>query len=55
VQTPLDFGDELLGTSTEDECASLCFRTAFEKVESFAADLPLLELLAGTKVFILDI
>jgi hypothetical protein len=55
VQTALDFGNELFGTTTEDKGAGLCARAALEEVESLSTDLALFESLAGTEVGLLDI
>lgn len=55
METPLNFRDELLRASTEDEGARLGRRAAFEEVESLAADLTLFELFARAEVLRLDV
>lgn len=55
VQTALDFGNELFGTTAKDKSACLCARATLKEVESLSTDLTLLESLAGTKVGLLDI
>ena len=48
MQTTLDLSDELLGTSTEDECACLGLGAALEEVETLSTNLSLLEFVAGS-------
>jgi hypothetical protein len=55
VQTALDFGNELLSTTTEDKSAGLCAGAALEEVESLSTDLTLVEGLAGTEVRLVDV
>ena len=55
VQTALDLSNELLGTSTEDECACLGLGAALEEVETLSTNLSLLELVAGSEVLLADI
>lgn len=55
VQTALDFGNELLGATTQDKGTGLCAGAAFEKVEPFSTNLAFLEGLAGTKVGVVNV
>lgn len=55
VETALGFRDELLGPAAEDERTRLGGGTAFEEIESFAADLTFFEFLAGAEVLGLDV
>lgn len=50
VQGALDLGDELVGTTTEDESAGLCCRAALEEVETLATDLAFFEDITGSEV-----
>ena len=43
VQTPLDFRNELLGSSSQYQRTCLSCRAIFEEIEPLAADLPLFE------------
>lgn len=55
VETAFGFGDELLGAAAEDEGTCFGGGTAFEEIESFAADLTFFEFLAGAEVLGLDV
>jgi hypothetical protein len=55
MQTALDFGNELFGTTTEDKGAGLCTGAALEEVESLSTDLALFESLAGTEMGLVDV
>ena len=48
VKTSLDFCDELLGPSSQDQGTGLCCRTSFEEIESFAPYLSLIKPFAST-------
>jgi hypothetical protein len=55
MQTPFHFFDKLFGATAEEHRAGFSFGTLFKDVVSLAADLSLLELATGTKVFAADI
>jgi hypothetical protein len=55
VQRSFDFRDELFGPSAQNHGGCLCFRATFKDIEALSADLPLFELVAGSKVLCADI
>jgi predicted ATP-dependent Lon-type protease len=55
MQTALGLCDELLCTSTQDQCAGLGSRAVGEYVETLAANLAFFKGAAGTEVAFLDI
>lgn len=55
VQTPLNLGNELLGSTTQHEGASLRLGATLKQVEPFSTDLLLLEALARTEVLLTNI
>lgn len=55
VQTPLDLGNELVGSTPQDHRARLGLGATLKEVEPLASNLLLLKLSASTEVLLLDI